>query len=141
MNVLVVDDSGFMRRRVVKIVASAGHQVEPAKDGADALEVCARWLPELIVTDLLMPEVDGFDLIAALKQPGSPYREIPVIVLSADIQETSRERALELGAATFLNKPPRVHDLIGAIAEHIPAIPTLPPGVSAEEGIEEEAAQ
>jgi CheY-like chemotaxis protein len=100
--ILIVDDSKFSRGRVAAALAPLGHQLVEAENGARALDRIRRQLPDLLITDLLMPEVDGFGLLTTLQHEGL---QVPTIVISADIQATSRARAVELGAIDFINKP------------------------------------
>ena len=69
-------------------------------------------VPDCIILDLLMPELDGFGVLEALKQKGS---KIPVIVLSADIQDSVREQCLGLGAAMMLQKPAKAPKILEAL--------------------------
>lgn len=83
-----------------------------AADGREGLRMAQQELPDCILTDLLMPEMDGISLLAALRDLGS---KLPVIVLSADIQESKHRQCEELGAAGFLSKPPKSTILLGMI--------------------------
>jgi two-component system, chemotaxis family, chemotaxis protein CheY len=100
--ILVVDDSKFSRGRVVSALTAGGHQCIEAENGQLALEAIAANRPDLVVSDLLMPVLDGFGLLKALHEQGS---SVPVIVSSADIQASSREQCESYGAKGFLNKP------------------------------------
>lgn len=83
-----------------------------AKGGLEGIELALEKKPDLIILDLLMPEIDGFEVLKRLK---SESPDIPVIIASADIQETSHEMCMELGAADFINKPVNRDKLAGAI--------------------------
>ena len=100
--ILIVDDSLTMRRAIRKIVKAEGHDTLEAPDGREGLEIAATHTPDCILLDLIMPEVDGLEVLKALRERGS---KIPVIVLTADIQEIVRKECLELGATAFINKP------------------------------------
>ncbi len=115
--ILVVDDSKFSRGRVLSALANQGYTLQEAVDGRDALEKIAAAPPDVIVSDLLMPILDGFGLLRALKEQRST---IPVVIVSADIQATSRSLCEELGAAKFLNKPFQPDDLRVAVTEVLP---------------------
>jgi CheY-like chemotaxis protein len=101
-SVLIVDDAAFSRRMLRKYVEAEGCQVLEAANGQEALEMVQQHQPDCILTDLLMPDVDGFQLLQALRDQGSA---IPIAVISADIQDSSRQRGVELGASGFINKP------------------------------------
>lgn len=115
--ILVVDDSKFSRGRVLAALANQGYTLQEAVDGRDALEKIAAAPPDVIVSDLLMPNLDGFGLLRALKEQRST---IPIVIVSADIQSTSRALCEELGAAKFLNKPFQPDDLRVAVTEVFP---------------------
>lgn len=117
--ILVVDDSGFSRGRVVAALTSLDCQVVQAVDGQAGLEAFDAHSPDLVITDLLMPELDGFGLLRGLKDRGSLT---PVIVISADIQESSRRLCTELGAKSFLNKPFQSQDLLAVVLPLLPVV-------------------
>ncbi|WP_293338550.1 response regulator [Microcoleus sp. CAWBG58] len=110
--VLIVDDAAFSRRMIRKAVEEAGHQVIEAANGQEGLDMAASKSPDCMMTDLLMPEMDGFALLKALREKGS---KIPVIVLSADIQDSARQKCEELGAFMMLKKPPKGPEIQAAI--------------------------
>lgn len=112
LRVLVVDDSKFNRGRVVTALKTGGIEISEACDGQDALERLESISPDVICTDLLMPKLDGFGFLRALKERGN---KIPVIVLSADIQASSRQTCLELGVVAFLNKPFQPVELLAEV--------------------------
>ncbi len=111
-NILICDDSAFTRNMIKDILKMEGHNFLDAKDGIVLLNIVKEEKFDCILLDLLMPHKDGFQVLAELKEMGNTT---PVIVVSADIQETSRQRCIELGASAFLNKPPKQADLINTI--------------------------
>ena len=110
--ILIVDDSQFQRTTISSILKKSGHEVIPAKGGVEGIGLAVEKKPDLIVLDLLMPEFDGFEVLKELKRKSV---DIPVLVATADIQETSREMCRDLGAADFINKPINQDKLITAI--------------------------
>ncbi len=112
--VLIVDDSGFQRTFLRKALVEDGHRVLEAVNGKQALEVAAADRPDCILTDLIMPDMRGLALLETLQQGDS---DIPVVVLTADIQERVEAECLELGAARVLHKPVKPERLRQAIAE------------------------
>ncbi|OEU67750.1 MAG: hypothetical protein BA863_12825 [Desulfovibrio sp. S3730MH75] len=100
--ILVVDDSSTMRKAITKVLKEGGHNTLEGADGRKGLEIAAIHAPDCILLDLIMPEVDGLGVLKTLREQGS---KIPVIVLTADIQEIVRKECLELGATAFINKP------------------------------------
>ncbi len=101
--VLLVDDSMFTRSMLKKLVKEMGHEVVEAANGREGLDAITRDEPDIVITDLLMPEMDGIGLLEAVKKKNI---DIPVIVLSANVQDTVREQCIGLGAVEFFNKPP-----------------------------------
>jgi len=100
--VLVVDDSRLSRRMAVEAVSKAGFEVVEAVDGQNGLEMFAEHQPDCIVTDLLMPIMNGQEFLAKLRLQTV---ELPVIVLTSDIQEAIKSECEALGISGFLNKP------------------------------------
>lgn len=118
--VLIVDDSLFARIRVRDMLHEGGHETIEAENGRQGLEQVVAGRPELVLTDLLMPELDGVEFLSALRDSGNT---VPVVVLSADIQESKRQQCLSYGAAGFLSKPPQKASLLKMVAEVVGAEP------------------
>ncbi len=112
--ILIVDDSGFQRAFLSKALVGGGYDVLEAASGDLALEIAAADQPDCILTDLIMPDMRGAVLLETLQQRGS---EIPIVVLTSDIQEVVEARCLELGAARVLHKPIKPAWLTAAIAD------------------------
>jgi CheY-like chemotaxis protein len=110
--VLITDDSQLTRRILRAILEAAGHEVMEASNGSLALESIVQDAPDCILLDLLMPGMDGFEVLGTLNEQGN---DIPVIVLTADIQETARKKCIRMGAFDFLNKPPNDDELNAAV--------------------------
>lgn len=115
--ILIIDDSAFTRRQLRKVLLSLGHEVMEAASGAEGLTMLESHTPAYVVTDLLMPEMDGFDFIDAVRKRTDKLRKTPILVLSADVQEASRYRTSELGAERFLNKPVKAEMIRAALEE------------------------
>lgn len=99
--VLVVDDSAIVRELLVELLRASGLEVEAVEDGLAALELLARARVDLVVSDLEMPRVDGFELVARIRER---HGNLPVIVSSTRAAPADRQRALELGANAYLIK-------------------------------------
>lgn len=115
-SILVVDDSSFFRKRVRHALEGTGYVVQEANNGKSALAAIQGETFACILTDLVMPDLDGFGLLAALQ---SHHPCPPVVVLSADIQKITRLRCQELGAVKFLQKPIDAEALRLALADVI----------------------
>lgn len=104
--VLVVDDTAFNRRLLVRLLASIGHETVEASDGAEALEVLhdpERGAIDVVLLDIVMPGMDGHETLAALKAD-ERLRELPVIVISGVDELDSVVRCIQMGAADYLPK-------------------------------------
>jgi CheY-like chemotaxis protein len=113
--ILVVDDSNAARMQICSIIENAGYLTIQANNGIVALQKMAEVEVSMLFLDLLMPEMDGFDV---LKHMNDNKMAIPTIILSADIQEEVKQECLELGAVGYLNKPFKAQDLIDTILNH-----------------------
>ena len=120
--ILIVDDSPFTRRQLKKALVALGHEVSEAGDGAEALAALDTQRPDIIFTDLLMPNMNGFELIDHLHQRTDGTENTPTVVLTADIQDSNRGRCEELGATTFLNKPVKAAAIEAIMDELLPGL-------------------
>lgn len=117
--VLVVDDSKFSRGRVIAALEPCGYTLVEAADGLAALDAAAACAPDVIVTDLIMPNLDGFGLLRELHSRGS---QAAAIVVSAEIDADERELCCELGVAAFVSKPFQAHHLSELVRESVSAM-------------------
>ena len=99
--VLVVDDTASLRRMVQSYLTQEGFRVVTAADGYEALSVARHEQPDLILLDLMMPNMGGYDFIRAYNKEG----QAPIIVLTARIEENDKVLGLELGADDYVTKP------------------------------------
>ena len=116
-SILIVDDDESIRELLGLHLSSAGYEVRVAADAIAAGYMVLRSAPDLIITDISMPHMDGFEFIAALKADRAlPY--IPVIFLTT--MEEGDHRGKELGAVGYLTKPVRADRLLALVAQHVP---------------------
>jgi chemosensory pili system protein ChpA (sensor histidine kinase/response regulator) len=104
LEIMVVDDSVSIRQVVSRLIASQGWKVKTAKDGIDAMEKLRESRPHLIVLDIEMPRMNGYEFLGALKAQ-SGYEDIPVVMLTSRTAAKHREKAEALGARGFVVKP------------------------------------
>jgi two-component system KDP operon response regulator KdpE len=109
--ILVVDDEPRMINFIRTNLELEGHQVIEARNGLDALEAVRTKLPDLVLLDVMMPELDGFETLRMLRE----FSTIPVIMLTAKGDENDRVYGLELGADDYIPKPFGVRELISRI--------------------------
>ncbi len=100
--VLIVDDSTFTRNIHKQIITSVGYQTLEAANGAEAIETFEKEKPDLVIIDLLMPDMDGMDAVSKILEKDADAK---VIVCSTDKQKYRKEQASELGVQGFLTKP------------------------------------
>jgi two-component system chemotaxis response regulator CheY len=112
--ILIVDDSGLARRNTRRILETAGYDVLEAEDGMTALEQYFVEKPAVVVLDLVMKGMYGLEVLAKLKEMDP---KACVIVVSADIQTSSKDLVAGAGATAFLNKPVQADQLLAAVAE------------------------
>ena len=105
--VLVVDDDRQIRRALATALGGHGYEVEVAVDGADALAQIATWSPDIVVLDLIMPNVDGFEVV----RDARTWTAVPIIVLSARGRFDDKVTALDLGADDYITKPFGIEEL------------------------------
>jgi DNA-binding response OmpR family regulator len=128
--ILLVDDESAITDNLRPFLERSGLNVEVARDGQDALEAVARFSPDLIVADVLMPRLDGREMLRRLRRAGD-WR--PVILLTQVGESTERAMALEEGADDYLNKPFDPHELVARIHAVLRrARPGVPPLTAAQ---------
>lgn len=110
--ILITDDSFIMRNWVGKILKSEGYEVREAVNGDEALKEIKTNEIDLVILDLLMPNFDGLYFLEKLKEDEI---DTDIIVLSADIQKSTKEKVLSYGVKAFLNKPPEPDKLLTMI--------------------------
>ena len=123
-SILVIDDDESLRQLLQLHLSSAGYEVHVAADAIIAGYMVLRAPPDLIITDVNMPHMDGFEFIAALKADKS-IPDIPVIFLTS--MEEGDHRGKSLGAVGYITKPVRADRLLQLVAKHVPG-GTLPIG-------------
>jgi len=112
--ILVVDDSISIRKYVQRFLDRSGYEVETATDGMNALEVMGKTKVDAVVTDLEMPVMHGYDLMAEMKR-NPVFMNIPIIVLTSRAGEKHRQKAIEMGAQDYLVKPFEEQEMIEAL--------------------------
>jgi CheY-like chemotaxis protein len=104
MKVLIVDDTNTLRSLVQIYLLAQGWEFMEAKDGAEALEKVRAHRPDVVISDVRMPVMDGFELCAAIRSDPA-LRDIPVLLLTMFGDDASRQRGQLVGASAFLTKP------------------------------------
>lgn len=116
--ILAVEDNPANRSILSLLLADAGYEIFLAGDGAEAIEVAPIILPDLILLDIMMPEIDGFDTCAEImKMPG--MEGVPILFMTSLTDNESKMRAFELGAVDYLTKPFYGPELLARIRIHL----------------------
>ena len=118
--VMVVDDSLTVRKIISRLMAREGYQVILAKDGVDALEQLLDVLPDVILSDIEMPRMDGFDFVRNLRAD-ERLRALPVIMITSRTADKHRNYAFQIGANHYLGKPYDEEELLGLVAGYVAA--------------------
>src|SRR5262245_24162410 len=126
--VLVVDDEAGIRRVVRDALERAGHEVETAVDGQEAIELAENQTFDLLVTDLAMPRKSGLDLVREIRRASS----IPILVLTVRGEEREKVRLLDAGADDYVTKPFGVEELLARVR----ALLRRPGALSAESAVD-----
>jgi CheY-like chemotaxis protein len=114
--ILVVDDEAVIAQIIRLLLEPEGHEVMIADDGSRGFAAAQRQAIDLIILDLMMPVMDGFSVLEALRGT-ERTASIPVIVLSARSDDETQRRCQEFGVETYLQKPFESEDLIGAVKD------------------------
>ncbi|MCP4541246.1 MAG: response regulator [Chloroflexi bacterium] len=117
--ILIIDDSAYQRGKIQRALKATNYELLEAAHGREGLEMIIAHTPDCILTDLVMPEMNGLEMLEILQEQGS---SVPVIVLTADIQKSTKQRCLELGAVAMINKPLRENDLVNTIKQVLSAL-------------------
>jgi DNA-binding response OmpR family regulator len=112
--ILLVEDTADLAEEIVDVLQLSGYEVQWASGGIKAIEMLKAYPADLVITDLLMPGMDGYQLILALRSM-APFKTLPIIILSAKTAPSDRLKGTEVGANGFVGKPCKAHELISAI--------------------------
>ena len=118
VRVLLADDNADMRDYVCRLLIDQGYEVEAVPDGEAALAAARRRAPDLVLSDVMMPRLDGFGLLRALRADPA-LREIPVLLLSARAGEEARVEGMDAGADDYLTKPFSARELLARVGANL----------------------
>ncbi len=119
-HILVVDDEPQITRVLRTTLTAQGYEIRIAHDGESALELMKNWQPDLVLTDLAMPNVDGVELCRRVRSTS----EVPIIVLSVREQERSKVEALDAGADDYVTKPFNTQELLARVRANLRRAPS-----------------
>jgi chemosensory pili system protein ChpA (sensor histidine kinase/response regulator) len=116
--VLVVDDSLTVRKITTRLLTREGFRVDSAKDGVDALEKMNDLVPDVVLLDVEMPRMDGFEL-ARVMRSDARLKSVPIIMITSRTADKHRNHAMEIGVNVYLGKPYQEQQLLDSIAEQL----------------------
>ncbi len=114
-HILVVDDESQITRVLRTSLSTHGYDIRVANDGETALEIMKDWSPDLVITDLAMPNMDGLELCRRLRAK----TQIPIIVLSVRGEERTKVKALDAGADDYVTKPFGMEELLARVRANL----------------------
>lgn len=114
--IMLIDDSSTNNLLYTSILSDEGYDVVVCEHAKSALKSLQKERPNLIILDLMMPGMDGFDLLQSMKSQAE-LAKIPVIMLTANASEESEKRARSLGVKAFLSKPAGIKEIIEAVKD------------------------
>src|SRR6478609_11480463 len=113
--ILVVDDESQITRVLRTSLSSQGYDIRVANDGETALEIMKDWTPDMVITDLAMPNMGGLELCRRLRTT----TQIPIVVLSVRGEEKTKVQALDAGADDYVTKPFSVNELLARVRSNL----------------------
>jgi CheY-like chemotaxis protein len=117
--VLYVEDTSEQRDLLAMFLEMHGYKVEVANDGVEGLDQVRKVKPDLILLDLGIPKMDGYQLMEELKG-SAEFRDIPIVIISAWTASTHRDRAMEGGAEVFIAKPFELTHVLETVQKYLP---------------------
>lgn len=124
-HILVVDDDAQIRRVLSTSLTAQGYAIRCASDGKQALEIMRQWQPDIIITDLMMPNMGGAELCRRIRSES----QVPIIVLSVREQESHKIEALDAGADDYVTKPFHSSELFARVRAQLRRTPHTTPGI------------
>ncbi len=116
--ILIVDDNQDSRELAVKVLKNRGYQMIEASDGEEALEKALAEKPDLILMDISIPKINGYEVTRRLKSQAD-FKATPIIALTAHAMKGDKEKALEAGCDGYISKPINVHELPDQIKSYM----------------------
>ena len=116
--ILLIEDDTVLRENTAELLELSNYEVRTAANGKKGVQLAKEYLPDVIVCDIMMPELDGYGVLEALSEDNVTKR-IPFIFLSAKTERKDVRKGMELGADDYLTKPFKEAELIGAIESRL----------------------
>jgi CheY-like chemotaxis protein len=116
--ILIVEDNNIIRDQIVAILEMSGYTAMAAANGSEGLRLACQSRPALIISDVMMPELNGLDMLRNIRQ-NPELDHTPIVLLSGLIATEDIRKGLELGASDYLIKPFRITDLLQVVSRHL----------------------
>ena len=116
--IMVVDDSVTVRKVTSRFLERQGFEVVVARDGVEAIDILQELRPDLMLLDIEMPRMDGFEVATQVRH-NAQLSDLPIIMITSRTGEKHRERALEIGVTDYMGKPFQENELLERIAMHL----------------------
>ena len=115
--VLIIEDEAPIRKNLARMLTAEGYRVITAPDGVNGIVIAREQRPDLILCDILMPRMDGYEVLAALRSE-TETAAIPLIFLTASADKEDRSRGLASGARDYVTKPFKLAELLAVVRKH-----------------------
>jgi len=114
--ILIVDDEAYIVTSLEYVMQSAGFEVAVAYDGEEALQKVAETVPALVILDLMMPKLDGFEVCEKIRE-NPLWKDVRIIILTAKGRDIERKKGMSLGADDYMTKPFSTRDILNRVKE------------------------
>ncbi|MFZ1529562.1 MAG: response regulator [Ferruginibacter sp.] len=114
--ILVVDDDPYILMSLEFLMKKNGFEVSVARNGTEALELLSTHKPDVVLLDIMMPDVDGYEICSRIKS-SKTLKDIKVVFMSAKTKEADIQKGLNLGASLYIKKPFSTRDLLKQVKE------------------------
>ena len=114
---LIIDDSVTVRKVTSRLLERNGYETQTANDGVDALEKLQTLTPDIMLLDIEMPRMDGFEVATQVRH-NPRLKDVPIIMITSRTGEKHRERALAIGVTDYMGKPFQEQELLNALAHY-----------------------
>ena len=114
--ILIVDDEAYIVTSLEYVMQNAGFEVAVAYDGEEALQKVAETIPALVILDLMMPKLDGFEVCERIRE-NPLWKDIRIIILTAKGRDIERKKGMSLGADDYMTKPFSTRDILNRVNE------------------------
>src|SRR5690606_23872453 len=125
--ILIIEDDTVLRENIAEILSLARYDVTTASDGKKGVNAAKQHLPDVIICDIMMPELDGYGVLEALSKDETT-KQIPFIFLSAKTERQDIRKGMDLGADDYITKPFEESELLGAIRSRLARVAILNEG-------------